>query len=181
MDGVLADFDASAIQAVPEKHRLDRHEKFYLAENYPDHKAEIHKLSAHPEFFENLELIDGALEGWQRIIDAGFDPQICSAPLSSNKNAIEGKIKFLNKHFVPRFGKQVVERAIIDKKKYNYPGLALIDDRPKLDTNEGKAQWEHILFDRGHSELSHAAFRLLSWHDQNLEEILNEIYENRMC
>ncbi len=176
MDGVLANFDASAIKAVPEEHRLSSHEKFYLADNYPQYNKEIRRLTAQPDFFENLELIDGALEGWQRIIDAGFDPQICSAPLTSNPSAVEGKIKFLDKYFVPEFGEQVVETAIIDKKKYNYPGLALIDDRPQIETNSGKAEWEHILFDRGLSELSTAAFRLMSWHDQNLEAILNEIY-----
>ncbi len=117
----------------------------------------------------------GALEGWQRLIDAGYDPHICSAPLMRNPNAVVGKIKFLEKYFVPKFGNRIVETAIIDKNKFNYPGLALIDDRPELDTGEGKAQWQHIIFDRSYNQQSTASLRLRGWLDPNLETMLKAL------
>ena len=48
---------------------------------------------------------------------------------------------------MPRFGERVVSEAIIDKTKSRYDGLALIDDRPEVDTNNGRATWHHIVFD----------------------------------
>ncbi len=33
MDGVLADFDASAIEAVPKQRRLDARKNFYIADD----------------------------------------------------------------------------------------------------------------------------------------------------
>lgn len=71
----------------------------------------------------------------------------------------------------PEFGQRVVEEAIIDKDKWKYGGLALIDDRPSVPRGRnGKdmAEWEHILFGWPHMSsvpMATAAFRLLGWHD----------------
>lgn len=175
MDGVLADFDKKALESLPlEVERVTR-QNFYVAHDYPEHDALIRAATAHPNFFEELELVEGALEGWQQLIDLGYDPVICSAPLSSNSRSVEGKKLFLAKHFAPKFGKQVVERAIFDKKKHSHSGLALIDDRPEIEEGE----WRHIVFDRPYNQLSKAAFRLFSWQDPNLAEILSEIKRSK--
>jgi 5'-nucleotidase len=173
MDGVLFDFDKSALSILPASVLRVPRKNFYVADDYPDHAALIKERCAEPDFFEELELIDGALDGWERMLEAGFNPQICSSPLSSNRNAIEGKIKALDKHFVPRFGAQVVERAIIDKQKYKYPGAILLDDRPDVEKRD--ATWQHVVFDRPYNQLSTAALRLMGWYDPLLEEKLMSI------
>ena len=87
---------------------------------------------------------------------------------------------------VPHFGVSVVEEAIIDKKKWKYSALAIIDDNPVI--NKGmngteSADWEHILFGWSHLAtvpMATAAFRLLSWHDTDkLIQTLDTIAELR--
>lgn len=175
MDSVVADFDGSVLEQLPAEIPRVPRTNFYIAEDYPEHNQLIRDITAHPGFFANLGLIEHALEGWQRLIDIGLDPVIASAPLRSNRSAIEGKVLFLEKFFVPQFGTQVVERAIIDKRKYLYPGLVLIDDRAEVDTNNGQAEWQHVLFDTPPNQnAASGLLRLMGWIDPNLEAIIEE-------
>jgi 5'-nucleotidase len=171
MDGVLADFDAAVLHGIPVIEHVAR-THFYVAEDYPQHVAHVEHITSHSEFFRNLPLVDNALEGWQRLIDAGYHPRICSAPLSRNREAMQSKLAWLRRHFVPRFGEHVISEAIIDKTKSRYDGLALIDDRPEVDTNNGQATWRHIVFDQPYNEHSRAALRIRGWDDPRLEDIL---------
>lgn len=171
MDGVMADFDGGALKSLPEELWIPKN-AFYITDVYPPELSQtIKETYSKPRFFEELEPMPSLLEGWQALLDNGYYPQVASAPLSSNKTAIEGKIKWLDRHLVPHFGAGVVEDAIIDKAKYKYPGLALIDDRPSVPRGpEGTdvAEWEHILFGWAHLSkvpLATAAFRMLDWDD----------------
>ena len=177
MDGVLADFDAAVLQRLPAMPRVAR-THFYIAEDYPQHVANVEEITSHPEFFRDLPLIENALQGWQRMIDAGYRPRICSAPLSRNQEAVRYKLAWLRRHFVPQFGERVVSEAIIDKTKSRYDGLALIDDRPEVDTNNGRATWRHIVFDQPYNKHSRAALRIRGWEDPNLEDILEAARRN---
>jgi 5'-nucleotidase len=177
MDGVLADFDAAVLHRLPVTAHVAR-AHFYIAEDYPQHAAHVDEITHHPEFFRNLPLVDNALEGWQRLIDAGYQPRICSAPLSKNQEAAQNKLGWLRQHFVPRFGERVVREAIIDKMKSRYDGLALIDDRLEVDTNNGRATWRHIVFDQPYNKHSSAALRIRGWDDPHLEDILEAARRN---
>lgn len=177
MDGVMADFDGDAIQVVPVKKRIER-VSFYIADDYPEYAEAIRARQAEPDFFERLELVPGVLEGWQHMLDAGFLPTIGSAPLSSNPHSVSGKIKFLERTLVPEFGQSVVDEAIFDKRKYDHPAFALIDDRPDVET-AGIAEWRHMVFDRTYNQLSTAAFRLMNWEDPELIPMLYKMQELR--
>ena len=186
MDGVMADFDRVALSEVPQDLIVPR-SQFYVAHDYPeDLRPSIEAVYNSPEFFENLDVIESVHEGWQAMLDNGYSPRVASAPLRSNKNSIEGKIKWLDRVMVPHFGVSVVEEAIIDKKKWKYSALAIIDDNPVI--NKGmngteSADWEHILFGWSHLAtvpMATAAFRLLSWHDTDkLIQTLDTIAELR--
>lgn len=120
--------------------------------------------------------MDDAIYGWQRLLDLGYIPQICSSPLTSNPTCAEDKIKWLKNNFAPLFGEYIVNTAIITKDKHLYDGLALIDDRPIVHSNH-LASWEHIVFDRPYNrEID--GIRLMGWKDENLESILNSIKRN---
>ena len=186
MDVVMADFDRVALSEVPQDLIVPR-SQFYVAHDYPeDLRPSIEAVYNSPEFFENLDVIESVHEGWQAMLDNGYSPRVASAPLRSNKNSIEGKIKWLDRVMVPHFGVSVVEEAIIDKKKWKYSALAIIDDNPVI--NKGmngteSADWEHILFGWSHLAtvpMATAAFRLLSWHDTDkLIQTLDTIAELR--
>jgi len=169
MDGVMADFDRGALVGVP-KHLVVPRSQFYVARDYPSEmRWRIEAAYNAPGFFENLEPIPGLFGGWQAMIDAGYHPKVASSPLSSNKTAVEGKIQWLDRVMVPEFGASVVAEAIIHQNKWEYSGLALIDDRPDVPRGvDGRndADWEHILFGWAHLKtvpLATAAFRLIDW------------------
>ncbi len=173
MDGVMADFDTSALTSIPIEQRVSR-SSFYVAHDYDEEfRPMIEAVYNAPGFFNSLEPIPGMQEAWQVMIDNGYHPRVASAPLSSNRTAIEDKIKWLDRIMVPEFGPQVVEEAIIDKDKWKYGGLALIDDRPDVPrgiSDEYAAEWEHVLFGWAHLSsvpMATAAFRLLSWENPN--------------
>lgn len=186
MDSVMADFDGAATAHLPPEQRVPKND-FYVARDYPPAISQtIEAVYKAPGFFENLQPMPGLLEGWQALLDAGYAPRVASAPLSSNPTAIEGKIKWLDRIMVPKFGGSIVEEAIIDKEKWRYSGLALIDDRPNIPrgpNNQNNAEWEHILFGwqhRPYMPLAGTAFRLLSWHDTaHLLETLAQIEETK--
>lgn len=190
MDGVMADFDTAALANVPQDKIVPR-QNFYVAEDYPAEMREcIESMYNAGGFFERLEPMPGLHEGWQALIDAGFTPRVCSAPLSSNKTSTEGKIEWLKRFMVPEFGAGVVENAIIDKQKWKYSGVALIDDRPSVPRGpEGRdeADWQHVLFGWEHLKkvpLATAAFRLLNWHGTDglvgtLDAIVREREQNK--
>jgi 5'-nucleotidase len=179
MDGVMADFDARATSHLLPEEIVER-AQFYVARDYPsDQRISIEAAYNTPGFFEDLEPMPGILEGWQKLIDNGYHPRVASAPLSGNPTAIEGKIKWLDKLMVPEFGSSVVSEAIIDKDKWKYDGLALIDDRPGIPrgpNGQNMATWEHVLFGWPHLDkvpLAQTAFRLLHW--QNTAQLIHTL------
>lgn len=182
MDGVMANFDASALAGIPEVDRVPKIH-FYVTDHYNAEQSQAIKLVHNaPGFFEDLEPMPGLLEGWQTLIDNGYDPRVASAPLSANPNAVEEKIKWLDRIMIPEFGPKIVEDAIIDKHKWKYKGLALLDDRPDVPRGidgANVAEWEHILFGWAHLAkvpMATSAFRLLSWYDTDeLLKILDVI------
>ena len=171
MDGVMADFDTAALINIPSDQIVPR-SNFYVKQDYPEEvRHAIESVYNAPEFFEELEPMPGLMEGWQTMLDHGYQPRVASAPLTSNRSAVEGKIKWLDRVMVPEFGADVVKDAIIDKQKWRYSGLALIDDRPVIPRGpDGRddADWEHILFGWSHMSkvpMATAAYRLISWED----------------
>lgn len=182
----MADFDSAALVDIPQNLIVPR-SQFYVAHDYPeDLRPGIEAVYNSPDFFENLEVIRGVHEGWQAMLDAGYLPRVASAPLGSNKSAIEGKIKWLDRVMVPHFGVGVVEDTIIDRDKWKYSALAIIDDNPVMRKGvDGieSAEWEHVLFGWPHLAtvpMATATFRLLDWYDTDkLIRTLDTIAELR--
>ena len=177
MDGVLANFDSEVLNRIQKQYPhipiLSARSNFYIADDYPEHKELVREISDQPGFFESLPLVDSALEGWQRIIDLGYNPRICSSPISSNPNSEREKRLWIEHHFVPFFGSYVVEQAIITKNKHLYEGRALIDDRPEVRDSD-KASWKHIVFDQLYNKHIERP-RLYGWRDNKLPELLDAI------
>lgn len=179
MDGVLADFDTAFHETVREEYPhvlmidpLPEPPSFYASQAYPgEYQSALRSISNAEGFFARLPVIPGALEGWQRIIDEGFQPQICSSPIRSNPYSKAEKLGWLEEHMAPVFGSWVVETAIITNEKFRYDGVALIDDRPDM-PNAAIAPWQHVLFDQPCNRYVETDMRLLGWSDPNLGSIL---------
>lgn len=175
MDGVLADFDAGVIETLRQE-RPDiainpNRENFYIADDYPEHAEAISEIQSRPGFFLNLPLISHAQIGWRRLEYLGYEPRICSSPLSINPTCAEEKLEWIKRHFVPMFGKYVVRTAIITKDKHGYDGAVLIDDRPEIRNSEA-ANWRQIVFDRQYNQLVNRP-RLRGWLDVALPGLVH--------
>jgi len=180
MDGVLSDFDAEIVSRMKERYPnipiLGTRNNFYISDDYPEYSETIKQLSNEEGFFESLRTVDDALEGWQKIIDLGYNPRICSAPIRANPYCQTEKVGWLRRNFVPVFGHIVVEQAIITKEKHLYEGMALIDDRPEVDRSS-EAPWQHIVFDKPYNQNSNSP-RLKGWLDDNLPFLLESAMED---
>jgi 5'-nucleotidase len=173
MDSVLSDFDQEVQNRLTERHPdipLVPRANFRISEDYPAHTQMVRAMSNEPGFFASLPLVDHALEGWQRMLSAGYHPRICSSPLSTNPHCEEEKMGWLETHLVPVFGRLVVDQAIITKNKEKYDAIALVDDRPEIE-NAGRATWQHIIFDQPYNVRSPQP-RLYGWRDSNLLGLL---------
>lgn len=156
MDGVMADFDGEV-----QKRAQDRYPhikpleletpQFYTANNYPnENQDKIWAVSNEAGFIAELPLVSGALMGWQKIIEKGFRPRVCSTLLPEKyyPTCKEEKLAWLEEHFAPEFGHWVLDTAIFTKHKQLVPAAAIIDDKPSQLFNKEGALWEHIIFDR---------------------------------
>lgn len=176
MDGVLADFEARVLQIITDEHPdiplPEARTNFYIEEDFPEeYRPIIESIYRRAGFFSELPLINGAPDGWQRILDAGFIPRICTSPVRRNPTCEQDKRSWLEEHFAPRFGSWVVDTAIISKTKHHFEGVALIDDRPRIAFAE-LASWMHVLFEQPYNRNQADKPRLRDWEDPELENIL---------
>lgn len=181
MDGVLSDFERRVVQLVRQRHPHVRFLNpqpnpwpFYIEDAYPpQYRDLVNAIMREPGFFASLPLIQDALEGWQRIKDAGFEPRICSSPLLVPHCEAE-KRRWLLQKLVPHFGPGVLSAAIISREKHRHQGAVLIEDRPPPMKDSHLAVWEHVVFDRPCNRVpgSEAYIRLNGWRDPMLAEKL---------
>ncbi len=176
MDGVLAEFDDEVISRIRDRHPhvpiLHARKHFYLYEDYDEHARLVMELSDEEGFFESLPVGRDAIAGWQKLIDLGYHPRICSSPKLSNPHSEREKLIWLRKHFVPVFGNNVADEAIITRDKHEYDGIALIDDRPEI-RHSTKAKWQHVVFTRPYNK-DVIGPRIDGWLDERLPELLEK-------
>lgn len=186
MDGVKAKFDTHVINQLlkryPDLPLLPQRENFYVGDDYPGLSDDVREIIMQPGFFRSLPVMEGAVEGIQTIIDAGYTPRICSSPIRNHPTCKAEKLAWLDDFFVPHFGAWVVETAIITRSKEEHDGIALIDDRPDVLALQHFAPWRHIMFDHPFNRRYATDFRLYGWDDSNLPNLLyacEELYLQR--
>lgn len=174
MDGVLADYDSGVLKIISERHPDIIHpgvrKNFYINDDFGQHSDLVKLISDEEGFFLSLDLAPGAIEGWQRLIDMGYHPVICSSPKLTNPYCVQEKLEWLRRHFVPIFGENVIDEAIITRNKHEFDGIVLIDDRPEV-LNAEQAAWRHVVFDMPYNRHINSP-RLNGWTDENLNNLL---------
>ena len=171
MDDTLAGFYNGSTASISPPDRVSRTE-FYSEHNYPPElHGSIESTYLAPGFHRSLEPLPDIHHGWHTLIENGFKPRIASAPNLNNPTCIEDKIGWVEDNMVSAFGHSVIDEMIIDKEKWKYPALALIDDRPtvaKGPNGNHVATWEHVLYGWENLPvvpLADTAFRLIRWSD----------------
>lgn len=176
MDGVLFDYESPNNEIIRNfgVTPIENRKGFYYPEVYrnnPDLHRHIYDENRRPGFFRSFPLIEGAIEGWQRILDAGFLPRVCSSPFDHHPTVITEKKECLEEYFVPRFGSWVVDTAIFDRFKSGYDACALIDDHPDV-RGSTFAKWQQIVFTQSYNKQLQTRLRLNGWNDPSLETLL---------
>jgi 5'-nucleotidase len=180
-DMVLADFDARVLELMTQRYPhvplLAARTNFHIADDYPpEHAGLVRQVISEEGFVKGMPPIDGVIEGWERLLDLGYHPQACTAPIRLNPYSAREKLDWIRRRFVQKFGEWVVEEAILDGHKYRYGAVALIDDRPKLPYTE-KATWQHVVFDQPYNQNA-AGLRIVAWHDPLLPGVLEAAKES---
>lgn len=121
MDGVIADFDAG-IKIYDAN--LETSDRFANYEEREDRVDEI--VRANPTIFENLPLIEGAVEAVKEL-SQHFEIYFLSTPMENIPESFMGKKIWLNKHF----GNLAYKNLILTHRKDLNIGAYLIDDRLK--------------------------------------------------
>ena len=173
--GVLADFDKKAEARIIEMHPsitlIKNRKQFHLYDEYPpEYKESFEKISREQGFYQSLEITEGAIDGLNQIIKLGFEPVICSSPVINSEFCIPEKLTWVETMINPFLINNFEIKVIIDKDKYLYDGIALIDDKPIVN-NSHLAKWEHIVFDRSYNKDADK-LRLMGWDDDNLSDLL---------
>lgn len=177
MDGVVAGFDQRVDEIAKQRFDLDPprfRTHFYSSKNYPcEYSEALREASNEERFFASLPLLDGAIHGIGRVVEAGYHPRFLSSPIRSNPHSKKEKLEWLEEHIVPHFGSFIVAQAIITSNKHLHDGAVLIDDRPEIKYSN-YATWQHVLFTQDYNKRAVSKFRISDWYDPDLEDTLYE-------
>lgn len=130
MDGVLCDFIKKAVELLGNK---------IAPEGTPERKSQIDDCQRVPNFYRDLEPIEGAIEAFHEL-NKHYDVYILSAPSWDNVDSYTDKRIWVEQHL----GHSVYKKLILSHNKGFFTGKALIDDRIKYGVD--KFNGEHIHF-----------------------------------
>lgn len=149
MDGVLADFEGEFLARWRARRPGERHvplaerRSFYVRDDYPERlREDVLALQREAGFFASLPPVPGGLAAVRAMLAAGYEPWICTAPLSDHATCAQEKLAWVERHL----GRAWVARTVVTKDKTLVRGDVLIDDRPAI-TGSMTPEWEHVLFD----------------------------------
>ena len=164
-DGPLADFDAG-IHAVLASAGLDHTSVRWTDWDYSDdirrHFGDdavrlLDDARHEPGFYRSLPVVAGAQEAVERLLDAGCEIAVCTAPDLSNPTCASDKLSWIEEHFSTLVGKVVMAND-----KTFVRGDVLVDDKPSV---QGVMipSWTHIRFaTNGNAHLNDGS-ELASW------------------
>ncbi|MEO8691359.1 MAG: hypothetical protein ABI397_01075 [Candidatus Saccharimonas sp.] len=174
MDGVLADFDTELEtrirELIPGFGVTDRSKGYYVLDRLTN-KEEIaaHDIAVAQEgLFRGLLPIERSIEGWHEMVELGYHPQICTAPLALNLFCQAEKLAWVDEYLGPK----VADEMIMSPDKWRYPGITLIDDNPAIKPGGNVPSWTQTIFTQGYNKHIETKYRINGWIDPNLPNIL---------
>lgn len=130
MDGVIADFEKGIKSYDPTLEVSDK------LPNWEEREKKVDDIVLrNPNFFSELEPINGALEYVNKLMEI-YEVYFLSTPMSSVPNSYSNKAIWIKKHF----GYLAVKRLILTHRKDLCIGHYLIDDRVKNGAGQFKGE-----------------------------------------
>ena len=183
MDGVLADFDAAAMDAIvargsdpaqaqnyprpAEVRRLHRDgaasRAYPLSVNFaPRFRRTLRGLYCEPGFVAGFAPIAGAVEAMREMqAHPNLEVFICTAPLLASRFCAQEKTEWVRRHLGPAW----VARLIIASDKSVVRGDILIDDAPSANARAVAPAWEQVWFTQPYNATLTGKRRLDRWSD----------------
>lgn len=103
----------------------------------------VRAAMAHPELYQKLPPIEGAIEALHQMLRGGIDVRICSSPDLDNPLCASAKYEWVRRHA----SDELAARTILTKDKTTVRGHILIDDKPEV-TGAMTPEWSHVYFDQ---------------------------------
>ena len=147
-DGPLADFDAALNRVLVD---LGHDAESLVATEWdytndvtrhfgPEAASALDLARLAPGFFRDLPVTHGAQAAVTRLLDAGCQVVVCTAPSLANPTCASDKLWWIERHFP-----MLSERVIITIDKTWVHGDVLVDDKPEV-TGSIAPTWTHLRF-----------------------------------
>lgn len=127
-DGVVADFMQHTIDVLRIPMSREDCKDFYIESNpgFEEYGEQMHALWATPEFWQTLPVIDGAVQGVNKMRQK-FDIVWCTSPYEDCPMWYWSRLQWLKKYFPFTTRKNL----IATHRKELVSGTHLVDDKPK--------------------------------------------------
>lgn len=133
-----------------------------------EEKEAILSIMDEEDFYDSLEPVDGAVEAYNEMVDAGHEVVILSSPWYSNPRCLDAKARTVYKYF----GNDARENMVLTKKKFRVICDVLFDDKDGIEKAD-VAPWAQVIVDGPHNRLSSLP-RLDSWRNRQWEQKAEE-------
>lgn len=178
MDGVLSDWDHgldSRTALVPELHDYPRQpERGWnsFGDTDPRHKPHVMEILHHPEFYRDLEPIEGAVAAVKKMRADGHDVIFISSPWESNPQGHQAKADWMMQHFGGLGRKNLILTA---DKTIIYADV-LVDDKPEIKGRLTERPnivpaWQRIFYTQPYN-VGLPGPRIENWTDGSWETVL---------
>ena len=148
---------------------IPRHEDqktFHLKEGLNESQLVIvDEIFNHRGFYRDLEPIEGAIEGYRKMEEAGHHVQIVTSPWWDNPSCLQDKADWVEKYL----GADARRNMVLTGDKTTVRGDYLIDDKPLI-SGKYLPDWEHVVFTQPYNLETVSRFRLNGWVD--IDEVL---------
>lgn len=142
----LKEFEAEIIENYvehtnKEEEPLTRSNMRLVVSRVPKNRAILNTIQCEPNFFYDLEPIDGAVDAINKMREIGWNVFFCSHPEHTSEYCHNDKNRWVRKYF----GDDAAKNLILTQDKTLVRGDVLIDDRSQI-PGIAKPEWRHILF-----------------------------------
>ena len=151
---------------------LDRRRNFHAVNDYEDlaetpverraMRLRVEGIYCAAGFYENLPVVEGAVEAVMEMLEHGYDIRICTSPMKNYRNCVLEKYEWIDRHFGP----DLTRRTILTRDKAIIHGDVLIDDSPAPSQIGNRTPaWEHVVYDAPYNRQVDGRRRIKNWRD----------------
>ena len=174
-DGVLSHWGNGfssdpKLEPYPNIPRHEEQRSFNLKEGLTNEEAMVVDHVFNTMSYRNLQPIDGAVEAYHRMIEAGHHVSIVTSPWWQNPTCLQDKADWVEEHLGP----DARNNMVLSGDKTRVKGDYLIDDKPRITGYYQHPEWKQVLFDQPYNREVDLP-RILTWEGWDPEEFFDSL------